>query len=60
MLLCGTKVLKATSNDDGLFQFSFEAALDLSAQVTSERVCELGSEGLALRYELLQEEGIAL
>ena len=60
VLLGGTTVLKATSNDDGLIEFSLEAALDPSAQVTSERLRELGSEGLALRYELLQEKGIAL
>ena len=60
VLLGGTTVLKATSNDDGLIEFSLEAALDPSAQVTSERLRELGSEGLALRYELLQDKGIAL
>ena len=60
VLLGGTTVLKATSNDDGLIEFSLEAALDPSAQVTSERLRELGSEGLARRYELLQEKGIAL
>ena len=60
VLLGGTTVLKATSNDDGLIEFSLEAALDPSAQVTSEHLRELGSEGLALRYELLQEKGIAL
>ena len=60
VLLGGTTVLKATSNDDGLIEFSLEAALDPSAQVTSERLRELRSEGLARRYELLQEKGIAL
>ena len=60
LLLDGTTVLKATSNDDGLIQFSLEAALDPAAQVTPERLRELGSEGLARRYELLQEKGIAL
>ena len=60
VLLAGTTVLKATSNDDGLIQFSLEAALDPAAQVTPERLRELGSEGLARRYELLQEKGIAL
>ena len=60
LLLDGTTVLKATSNDDGLIQFSLEAALDPAAQVTSERLRELGSEGLARRYELLREKGMAL
>ena len=60
LLLGGTTVLKATSNDDGLIQFSLEAALDPAAQVTPERLRDLGSEGLARRYELLQEKEIAL
>ena len=60
VLLGGTTVLQATSNDDGLIQFSLEAALDPSLAVTLERLRELGSEGLARRYELLRESGIAL
>ena len=60
VLLGGTTVLQATSNDDGLIQFSLEAALDPSLAVTPERLRELGSEGLARRYELLRESGIAL
>ena len=60
VLLAGTTVLKATSNEDGLIQFSLEAALDPSAQVSAERLRELGAEGLARRYELLREKGIAL
>ena len=60
VLLDGTSVQKATSNDDGLIEFSLEAALDPSAQTTPERLRELGAHGLARRYELLQEKGIAL
>ena len=60
VLLGGTTVLQATSNDDGLIQFSLEADLDPSVIVTPERLRELGSEGLARRYELLREKGIAL
>ena len=60
VLLAGTTVLKATSNEDGLIHFSLEAALDPSAQVSAERLRELGAEGLARRYELLREKGIAL
>ena len=60
VLLAGTTVLKATSNDDGLIQFSLEAALDPSAQVSAERLRELGAEGLARRYELLRQKGMAL
>jgi type IV pilus assembly protein PilN len=56
----GTTVQKATSNDDGLIAFSLEVALDPSSQSTPERLRELGANGLARRYELLQEKGIAL
>ena len=59
VLLAGTTVLKATSNDDGLIQFSLEAALDPSAQVSAERMRELGAEGLVRRYELLRDKGMA-
>lgn len=55
-----TTVQKATSNDDGLIAFSLEVALDPSSQATPERLRELGANGLARRYELLQEKGIAL
>ena len=60
VLLAGTTVLKATLNEDGVIQFSLEAALDPSAQVSAERLRELGAEGLARRYELLREKGMAL
>ena len=60
VLLNGATVQKATSNDDGLIEFSLEAALDPSSQATPERLRELGANGLARRYELLQEKGIAL
>lgn len=59
LLPAGTNVLKARSNDDGLIEFSLEAALDPSAKVTPERLRELGSEGLARRYELLRAKGMA-
>ena len=59
-LLDGTRVVKATSNDDGLINFSLESALDSSAKATPERLRDLGSNGLARRYEILQEKGIAL
>ena len=56
----GTTVQKATSNNEGLIEFSLQAALDPSSQATAERLRELGAHGLARRYELLQEKGIAL
>ena len=60
VLLAGTTVLKATLNEDGLIQFSLEAALDPSAQVSAERLRNLGAEGLVRRYELLRQKGMAL
>ena len=56
----GTSILKATANDKGLIDFSVESAIDPSVRATPERLRELGSEGLARRYELLREQGIAL
>ena len=55
----GTTVQKATSNADGLTEFSLQAALDPSFQATPGRLRELGAIGVARRYELLQEKGIA-
>ena len=59
-LVDGTSILKATANDKGLIDFSVESAIDPSVRATPERLRELGSEGLARRYELLREQGIAL
>ena len=60
LLVAGTSILKATANDKGLIDFSVESAIDPSVRATPERLRELGSEGLARRYELLREQGIAL
>ena len=59
-LVDGTTVVKATANENGLIDFSMESVLDHSAQVTPERLRGLGADGLARRYELLQQSGIAL
>jgi len=59
-LLDGTTVVKATLIDNGLMEFRLESAFDPSFQVTPERLRELGSEGLARRYESLEEKGIEL
>ena len=56
----GTRVVKAIANEKGLTEFSLESAIDSSVQATPERLRELGSEGLARRYALLQEQGIEL
>lgn len=60
VLVNGTSVVKATSKDDGLIDFSLDSALNPSVQVTPERLRDLGSEGLARRYELLHDQGIDL
>ena len=60
LLADGTSILKATANDKGLIDFSVESAIDPSVRATPERLRELGSEGLARRYELLREQGIEL
>ena len=59
-LLDGTTVAKAALVDDGLIDFRLESAFDASSQFTADRLRELGSEGLARRYEFLQEKGISL
>ena len=56
----GTRVVKAIANEKGLTEFSLESAIDASVRATPERLRELGSEGLARRYALLQEQGIEL
>ena len=56
----GTLIVKASANDTGLIDFSLESAIDPSARATPERLRELGSEGLARRYELLKTRGIGL
>jgi hypothetical protein len=52
--------VKASANDNGRVDFSLESAIDSSARATPERLRELGSEGLARRYELLKTRGIGL
>ena len=56
----GVRVLKATAEADGLVAFSLNAALDMSFKPTPEQLRDLGAEGLAIRYELLEAEGIPL
>lgn len=60
LLVNGTAVVKASANDNGLIDFSIESAFDPTVRATPERLRSLGSEGLARRYELMQEEGIEL
>ena len=56
----GAKVLSATAEDDGLVEFSLKAELDRSFKPTPEQLRDLGAEGLAIRYELLEAEGVPL
>ena len=56
----GTSIVKAMSNDQGLVEFSLESVIDSSVRATPERLRDLGSEGLARRYELLKAQGIEL
>ena len=58
-LVDGTSILKATANNNGLIDFSLEAVIDSSVRATPKRLRELGSEGLARRYELLRAQGIS-
>jgi type IV pilus assembly protein PilN len=60
LLTNGTSIVKAKANDKGRIDFSLEAAIDSSVRATPERLRELGSEGLARRYELLREQGFDL
>ena len=53
-----TKIVKATASDNSLIDFSLEARFDSSVRPTPERLRALGSEGLALRYELLESMGV--
>ena len=56
----GTRVLKASAEADGLVAFSLNAALDQAFKPTPEQLRDLGAEGLAVRYELLQAKGVPL
>ena len=58
-LVDGTSILQATANNNGLIDFSLEAVIDSSVRATPKRLRELGSEGLARRYELLRAQGIS-
>ena len=58
-LVDGTSILKATANNTGLIDFSLEAVIDSSVRATPKRLRDLGSEGLARRYELLRAQGIS-
>ena len=54
----GTAVVQAKANEKGRIEFGLESAIDSSVRATPERLRELGSEGLARRYELLLEQDL--
>ena len=56
----GAQVLKATREADGLVTFSIKVLIDPSVKPTPEQLRDLGADGLARRYALLQDEGIPL
>ena len=56
----GTAVVQAKANEKGRIEFGLESAIDSSVRATPERLRELGSEGLARRYEVLLEQGFDL
>ena len=58
MLLDGTTVVKAVADKQGRIDFSLEAKLDPSVKPTTAHLRGLGAEGLALRLELLQDQGL--
>ena len=60
LLVDGTTVVKATASQNALIDFSLEARFDSLVRPTPERLRALGSEGLALRYELLESMGVDL
>ena len=60
LLVNGTSIVKAKANDQGRIDFSLESAIDSSVRATPQRLRELGSEGLARRFELLLEQGFDL
>ena len=57
-LLDGTTVVKAVADKQGRIDFSLEAKLDPSVKPTTAHLRGLGAEGLALRLELLQGQGL--
>lgn len=58
--LNGTSIVKATADDAGLIEFRLESVIDSTVATTPERLRELGSDGLAQRFELLRAKGVGL
>ena len=58
MLPDGTTVVKAVADKRGRIAFSLDAKLDPTSKTTPAHLRGLGAEGLALRLELLQRQGV--
>ena len=58
MFLDGTSVVKAVAGQQGRIAFTLEAKFDPSMKPTPAHLRGLGAEGLALRLELLKDEGV--
>ena len=54
----GTTVVKATTRDNVLVDFTMQSLIDPSVRPTPERLRELGAEGLARRHEFLRVKGV--
>ena len=56
----GAVVQKATADEDGLTSFNLNVVIDPSVRSSPEELRALGAEGLARRYDLLRNRGLAL
>ena len=56
----GVLVEQASSEENGITEFSLRATIDATHRPSPERLRQLGAEGLARRHERLQREGIPL
>ena len=55
----GAVVQRATADETGLLQFTVKVSLDLGVAPTAEQLIDLGADGLARRYQLLEAAGDA-
>jgi type IV pilus assembly protein PilN len=56
----GAVVQKATAEEDGLTAFNLKVVIDPSVRSSPEELRALGADGLARRYALLRNRGLAL
>ena len=53
----GAKIEQASTDDDGLTEFSMSVSIDPSVRASPAELRALGAEGLARRYERLRQQG---